>query len=115
MVAIDWSYGHVGPLGSDLGQLTVGRIESGAGSADDLEPIFAAILHAYVEGLAERHRVRPEHIELAGATYLAIRSVFSALLIDHRPDLDAEASAALVRRRAAMARFGLDLALRLAR
>ncbi|MEZ5262879.1 MAG: hypothetical protein R2755_14165 [Acidimicrobiales bacterium] len=37
--------------------------------------------------------------------------MFSALVLDHRPDLEGDARAELLRRRAAVARFGLDLAL----
>ncbi len=116
IVAIDWAFGHVGPLGGDLGQLLVGRVESGAASTDDIETIATTILDAYVGGLHDGGRAVPRpQIELAYATYLAIRSVFSALLVDHRADLDGETLLELVRRRAAMARFGLDLALRHAR
>lgn len=113
IVAIDWAYGHVGPIGSDLGQLLVGRVESGDAAPDALESIAATIVAAYVDGAEEGGRlVRRDEVERAAATYLAIRSVFSALLVDHRPDLDGEQLAELVRRRAEMARFGMDAALR---
>jgi hypothetical protein len=111
VVAIDWSYGHVGALGTDLGQLLVGRFESGAAEPEQIIEIADAILTGYCDGLdAAGITVRVEDIRLAWAVHLAIRSVFSALVIDHRPDLDSDGLAELTRRRAAIARFGLDLA-----
>jgi hypothetical protein len=43
------------------------------------------------------------------AAFLSL--VFSTLVLDHRPDLDGDARADLLHRRAAVARFGLNLAL----
>jgi len=45
---------------------------------------------------------------------LAVRSVLSALIVDHRADLDQSARHELLARRALTCRFGLDLALALA-
>jgi hypothetical protein len=115
VVALDWSYGHVGQLGSDLGQLLVGRFQSGAAEVDELPEIAIAILDGFLEGLAaEGARATLDEVRAAWAAHLAVRSVFSALVLDHRPDLEGEARADLLRRRAAVARFGLDLALHVA-
>jgi len=115
LVAIDWSYGHVGALGSDLGQLLVGRFESGAAVIDDVEPIAGAVFDGYCAGLGRTGAdIDPALIETAWAVHLAIRSVFSALVLDHRPDLEGDDRRELLRRRAAVARFGIDLALRVA-
>jgi hypothetical protein len=112
VVALDWSYGHVGQVGSDLGQLLAGRFESGAAEVDEIPAIAAAILDGFMEGLAaERSTATIDEVRAAWAIHLAVRSVFSALVIDHRPDLEGAARAELLRRRAAVARFGLDLAL----
>ncbi|MEM7272461.1 MAG: phosphotransferase [Actinomycetota bacterium] len=112
VVALDWSYGHVGHIGSDLGQLLVGRFESGVAEVDEIPGIATAILDGYLDGLvAEGSTVTSDEVRAAWATSLAVRSVFSALVLDHRPDLDGDARADLLRRRAAVARFGLDLAL----
>lgn len=116
VVALDWSYAHVGELGSDLAQLLVGRFESGAASIDDIEPIARTVFDGYGAGLARSGAaVDPTMIETAWAVHLAIRSVFSALVVDHRPDLGSVERLDLLQRRACMARFGLDLALRTAR
>lgn len=115
IIAIDWSYGHVGALGSDLGQLLVGRFESGAAEPEQITEIANAILTGYCDGLDNTGTtVCVEDVGLAWAVHLAIRSVFSALVIDHRPDLDSVGLAELTRRRAAVARFGMDLVASLA-
>lgn len=116
IVALDWSYAHVGELGSDLSQLFVGRFESGAASIDDVEPIAQTVFDGYCAGLVRSGaEVDPTLIEIAWAVHLAIRSVFSALILDHRPDLGEDERLDLLQRRARVARFGIDLALRIAR
>jgi hypothetical protein len=75
-----------------------------------LAEIGDTILDGYAEGLAAADRPIVAHeLRMAWATHLAIRSVFSALMIEPRPDLDDEALADLASRRAALARYGLDL------
>lgn len=108
IVAIDWSYGNVDALGSDLGQLLVGRFDEGREELDT-EVIAGAILDGYLDGVGDASDARS--VERAWATHLAIRSVFGALLLD-RPDLEESDQAAILARRAHVARFGLDLALR---
>jgi hypothetical protein len=116
IVALDWSYCHVGELGSDLGQLLVGRFESGAAPIDDVEPIARTVFDGYCDGLARSGaEVDPALVQIAWAVHLAIRSVFSALVLDHRPDLCEADRLALLERRARVARFGIDLARRTAR
>lgn len=115
IVALDWSYAHVGELGSDLGQLLVGRFESGDARIDEVEPIARTVFDGYCAGvLRSGAEVDPASIETSWAVHLAIRSVFSALLLDHRPDLDGDERHDLLRRRARVARFGIDLGLRVA-
>ena len=110
VVAIDWSYGACGPLGSDLGQLLVGRIESGSMEPSELPGVAAAVREGYLDGLADTGcRFDVREVELAWATHLALRSVFSALILDHRPDLDGDDRRELLARRAGLGRFGLDL------
>lgn len=112
IVALDWSYGHVGAVGSDLGQLLAGRFESGAAADEDVAAVADTVTTGYLEGLAgagrevDRHRVRA-----AMALHLAVRSAFSALRLDHREGLSDEDRAALLGPRARLARFAIDLAL----
>lgn len=109
IVAIDWSYGNVDALGSDLAQLLVGRYESGDEDGDPA-PIAATILDGYCEGVGDQ--TDRASVQRAFATHLAVRSVFSALNIEHRTGRDGCDKATLLARRSAVARFGLDLALR---
>ena len=112
IVSIDLSYVCPAPLGSDLSQLFVGRFESGAATADELQSITTTILPAYLDGLAqEGTHADPEAVEAGWAIALAVRSMFSALILDHRPDLDQTAHDELMANRALACRFGLDLAL----
>lgn len=102
----------MGQVGSDLGQLLVGRSESGDAEVDEIPAIASAILDGFIAGLtAEGSTTTVDQVRAAWATHLAVRSVFSALVLDHRPDLEGDARSDLLRRRAAVARFGLDLAL----
>jgi hypothetical protein len=114
IVALDWSYGHVGPVGSDLGQLLAGRFESGLAGPDDVAPIADTILDGFLAGLdAVGGPITPDQVRTAWATHLAIRSVVSLLIVE-RDDLDDGRRADLLVRRAALARAGLDLALQMA-
>ena len=113
VVAVDWAYCNVDSLASDLGQLLAGRFESGAADTGELDAIASAVFDGYREGLAaEGVEIEGDVLERAWATHLAIRSVFSALYVDHLPGFADEARAELVARRAALARFGLDLAVK---
>lgn len=112
VVALDWSYGHVGAVGTDLAQLFAGRFESGAADVTEIPDIADTILAGFVDGLrSQGSTVDTDAVRLAWATHLAVRSVFSALVVEHRDDVGDEERTELVRRRAAMARFGIDLAL----
>ncbi len=108
-VAVDWSYGSCGPFGCDLAQLLAGRAESGAVEPTELPDIAATILDGYLDGLSEVgcHAAQPA-IELAWATHLAVRSLFSCLLLERHDHLTQDARQELMARRASFARFGVD-------
>jgi hypothetical protein len=102
IVAIDWSYAAVSSIGSDLAQLVASRFDCGECPADDVDPQLA--FGAFCEGVGDVGRsVSTEDVERAWAVHLAIRSVFAALTVGAD-----ELSAG----RFALARYGLDLALR---
>lgn len=112
VVALDWSLGHVGEVGSDLAQLLAGRYESGTAEVDELASIADTIFDGFLDGLSAEGSTASAHdVRAAWATHLAVRSVFSLLVLEHRFDLEGDARADLLRRRAALARFGIDLAL----
>lgn len=111
IVALDWSYGHVGPVGSDLGQLLSGRFESGVARPEDVAPVATTIFDGFLAGLeAVGSSIAPDQVRMAWATHLAVRSVVSVLILERDDFADKERADLLVRR-AALARAGLDLAL----
>jgi len=110
IVAVDWSYGSSGPLGADLAQLLAGRFDAGTADPDDAPTIAAVLLDAYLEGLAQEDAHTDQRaVETGWATHLAVRSVISSTILDHRPDLDEDERVELLRRRVAVARVGLEL------
>lgn len=116
IVAIDWSYGHAGGIGTDLAQLVAGRFESGAAGDEDVEVTAATVLEGFVEGLDRVGRiVDPAAVRLGFALHLAVRSAFSALHLDHQEGLSDEERRAVLQPRARLARFAIDQALHLAR
>jgi thiamine kinase-like enzyme len=108
-VAIDWSYRHVGALGSDLAQLVAGGLNAGTADAAEVDAIGSAVFAGMCEGLGdEGWEIDLAAMEHAWATHLAVRAVCSALVMSVADARDVE----VVRRRAAVGRFGLDLAKR---
>lgn len=115
IVALDWSYGHVGSVGTDLCQLLAGRFESGAAAGEDVAAVADTVVSGYLEGLAGvRRAVDPDRVRAAMALHLAVRSAFSALRLDQRDGLSDEDRLALLAPRARLARFAMDQALSLA-
>lgn len=111
VVLIDWSYAGGAPLGSDLSQLVAGRVERGAPGTPPPAEIAPVVVDAFLAALdAAGVQHHPGDVRFAFATHLAVRSVFSAVNVDHRPDLCDGDLAELVARRAELARFGIDLA-----
>lgn len=107
IVAIDWAFGTVDSIGSDLGQLLAGRCDRLR--PDEIRATAEVVFDGFLAGLtSEGSEVSRAEVELACATHLAARSVFPALIVESGPDgaIDGER----VRRRAAFAEFGLELA-----
>lgn len=112
IAAIDWSYASIAPMGSDLGQLLSGLVNDEERDPTESAALLDAVLDEYQAGIEEeRVHVARRDVHRACITYLAVRFVFSALLVD--PDADLPPYDRL-RRRAALGRLGLDLALDLA-
>lgn len=115
IVAIDWSYGSSAPVGSDLGQVLAGRYDSGEADPDELLVLIPAIVDAYCEGVAaEGADVERAAVEAAFAIHMAVRTVFSLLVVERQDDMDPTQLARLINCRAALARAGLGLCSRIA-
>ncbi|GAA1533437.1 phosphotransferase [Nocardioides humi] len=107
---IDFGFFTALPVGFDLGQLLVGELQLGRGTADDLAGRDAACLASYVDGLgAEGVDLDPATVARAHALQLLVFTGLSSLPFEH---LDAEptnALRAMAATRAAIARYSLDL------
>lgn len=115
IVALDWSYGHVGVLGSDLAQLLAGRFASGAAGDADPEPVADTVFEGYLDGLDRAGRsVDAAQVRLGFALHLAVRFAFCALPLEHHDGLDDEDRRRVLTPRARLARFAIDQALALA-
>jgi hypothetical protein len=110
LVAIDWGFANVAPLGADLGQLLVGRLEGGELGAEDLPPIVDVIVPAYLDGLrAERIEPDPGAVGLGFLGSLLVGKTFSALPLERLGGpADADAVESFLHR-ARYARYLLDL------
>jgi hypothetical protein len=110
LVMVDLGFCGQAPLGTALGQLILGEVQTGQRSAADLAALEAACLPAYVAGV---------HAEGGGAdlaqvrrTHAALMTVFSALgslPVEHLGEDPTPRLRRLFRGRAAIARFVLDL------
>ena len=113
VVLIDFQFWNALPVAFDLGQLLVGDVQIGRGRADTLVETEAAIVPAYVEGLrAEGCDLPLAAVRRAHALQLALFSGISAVPFDLLPrwnDDTAPALLELARKRAAVARFSMDL------
>lgn len=114
VVAIDWSYGSVAPLGADLGQLVAGHVATDDAQAVPSAEFVDAVVDEYTAGLADEGVATDRSdVHFACVTHLALRFVISALIFEPGLDRSAQDVHAVMRRRAALGRVGLDLALAL--
>jgi len=110
LVAVDWSYGCADAVGADLGQLLAGRFDVGGGEPAEVPDTADAVRDGFLDGLRQAGNDVAETDVLAGwAIAMSFRSVISATVLDHRPDLDATERTALLARRVAVADVGLTL------
>lgn len=113
LVAIDWTFAGVCPIGMDAGQLLAGRAESGELDPHDLAELYAVIVEGYTAGVrAEGMVVSDEDVRFGIAGNLVIRSAFSALPVESIDEWGTPECAGLIASRAAYARFLVDLGLR---
>ena len=109
-VLIDFGFWLPNPVGFDLGQLLVGDVQIGRRSPSLLAETEAAIVPAYVAGLAdEGTSVDEDTVRRSHALLLMMFTGLSALPFDEIDATPPEALATLARDRAELARFCLDL------
>ena len=109
-VMIDFGFWGRAALGTDLGQLILGEVQTGQRDAADLPDLEAACLAAYVAGahaeggIADLVQIRRTH-----AALMTVFSALPAVPIEHLNDEPTPQLRRLFHGRAAIARFVLDL------
>jgi phosphotransferase family enzyme len=110
LVMVDLGFCGKAPLGTDLGQLILGEVQTGQRHPADLPGLEAACLPAYVAGIhAEGGTADLAHIRRIHAALLAVFSALPSVPIEHLDDEPTPRLQRLSRGRAAIARFALDL------
>jgi hypothetical protein len=110
LVMVDLGFCGQAPLGTDLGQLIVGEVQTGQRHPADLPGLEAACLPAYVAGIhAEGGTAGLAQVRRTHAALLAVFSALPSIPTEHLDDEPAPRLRRLFRSRAAIARFALDL------
>lgn len=110
LTLIDFGFFGPQPVGFDLGQLLLGEVQIGRRPADDLPAVEAAVMPAYVAGLAaEGMPVDSAVVRRAHALAMMIFSGLSGYPFEHLDQEPTSSLMALSRERAEASRFCLDL------
>lgn len=111
-VLIDWGFGSPLAVGFDLGQLLLGLVQVGEADAAALPAVHAAILPAYLEGLADEGLAVEEDVVRFGyVASMVLRSALDGLMWERLTGPDTPALRGALRQRATMTRFVVDLGL----
>jgi hypothetical protein len=107
-IVIDWGFGNPLPIGFDLGQLLIGLAHAGELGVSKLAEVDAAILPAYLEGLAdENYDFDPDEVRFGYIGSMTVRSAFTAIPFEM---LDAGAAPTMFADRLRLTRVLVDMA-----
>jgi len=110
LVMVDLGFCGKAPLGTDLGQLVLGEVQTGQRHPADLPGLEAACLPAYLAGIrAEGGTVGLAHVRRAHAALMTVFSALGSFPVEHLGEDPTPRLRRLFRGRAAIARFALDL------
>jgi hypothetical protein len=110
LVMVDLGFCGRAPLGTDLGQLVLGEVQTGQRSAADLAALEAACLPAYLAGVhAEGGTAGLAEVRRTHATLMTVFSALPSVPVEHLGDEPTPRLRRLFHGRAAIARFVLDL------
>ncbi len=110
LVMVDLGFCGKAPVGTDLGQLIVGEVQTGQRRPAELPGLETACLPAYVAGIhAEGGTASLAHVRRTHAALLTVFSALPSVPIEHLGDEPTPRLRHLVHGRAAIARFALDL------
>ena len=109
LVAIDWGFTAMAPLGADLVQLLAGRADSGELEAADMPHTEQIIFAGFLAGLADEDvAVDPADVRAAFTGGLLVAKAFAALPVERLGGHFGEAAPEFFLQRARYARFILD-------
>jgi hypothetical protein len=110
LIMVDLGFCGRAPLGTDLGQLILGEVQTGQRHAADLPGLEAACLPAYVAGIhAEGGTAHPAQVRRTHATLMTVFAALPSIPIEHLHDEPTPQLRRFFHGRAAIARFVLDL------
>lgn len=110
LVMVDLRFCGRAPLGTDLGQLIPGEVQTGQRHPAGLPDIEAASLPAYVAGIhAEGGTADPPQVRRTHATLMTVFSALPSISFEYLDDEPTPQLRRLFHGRAAIARFVLDL------
>jgi hypothetical protein len=110
LVMVDLGFCGQAPLGTDLGQLVLGEVQTGQRHPADLPGLEAVCLPAYLAGIrAEGGTAGLAHVRRAHAALMTVFSAVGSFPVEHLGEDPAPPLRRLFRGRAAIARFALDL------
>lgn len=104
-VAIDWGWPYPSAVGFDLGQLLIGLAQDGKTDPADLPAIHEAIEGAYADAVD----APAADVSFGYVASLVLRSAWTALPVDRLGEPPTPELSLLFARRAALARFIVDL------
>jgi hypothetical protein len=110
IVMVDFGFCGRAPLGTDLGQLILGEVQTGQRHPAELPGIETACLPAFLAGVhAEGGTADPADVRRTHATLMTIFSALPSIPIEHLDDEPTPQLRRIFHSRAAIARFVLDL------
>jgi hypothetical protein len=110
LVMVDLGFCGKAPLGTDLGQLVLGEVQTGQRHPADLPSLEAACLPAYVAGIrAEGGTAGLAQVRRAHAALMTVFSALGSFPVEHLGDEPTPRLRRLFHGRAVIARFVLDL------
>jgi hypothetical protein len=110
LVMVDLGFCGKAPLGTDLGQLVLGEVQTGQRHAADLPALEAACLPGYVAGIhAEGGTADLAQVRRTHAALLTVFAALPSVPIERLNDEPTPRLRQLFRGRAAIARFALGL------
>ena len=114
LVAVDWSYGGLVPVGYDLGQLLIGHAHTGVLDVAELPALADVIVDAYTAGMAwEGLAVEAADVRHGFQAAMVLRSAFMSLPVERLGEPVTDYLDALAGARVRLTRYLVEVGLTL--